>query len=417
MDEKIEGLIQTIRQAGDLLKKGMAEGKIEKLSYLYSDIQSAVTVVNQAMQKQYGICPEFNITKLMEEIQFPVKTGEAGDEISKWTEKIHKLNSPIEKTGEALVSVPFEVDRKFHTLLETLRNSSYEDIRQRIKEGLYHLKREKKQAYITVTDYCNKYKLWGQIQPEKGVYELVDNRAHALSEHAADFAWLYSRLCDNRSKKILCSILTYWLTFDWKHLDNIIDHTFSQYFDLDLITCGQDEVFVDIGAYVGDTLADYVNTFGKDCYKRYYCYEILPSNLRKIREFVDRSGLRNVVVCGKGAGEKAGEMFTTDVDMSSVGRLDEKGSVKVPVVAVDEDIKEAVTFIKMDIEGAEESALRGCLETIKRCHPKLSLSVYHNHKDMWKLARMIDATDPTYRFYLRYYGSNLYPTECLLYAI
>ena len=67
MDEKIEGLIQTIRQAGDLLKKGMAEGTIEKLSYLYSDIQSAVTVVNQAMQDQYGICPEFNI------IRFDVK--------------------------------------------------------------------------------------------------------------------------------------------------------------------------------------------------------------------------------------------------------------------------------------------------------------------------------------------------------
>ena len=66
------------------------------------------------------------------------------------------------------------------------------------------------------------------------------------------------------------------------------------------------------------------------------------------------------------------------------------------------------------------------VRVIRRCwgveknaesHPKLALSVYHNHKDLWKLARMISEIDPTYRFYLRYYGGNLCPTEYLLYAI
>lgn len=419
--EKIEGLIQTILQARDLLRKGMAEGTIGELSYLYGDIQNGTAAVNQAVAGKYGICPEFNVAKQMEEIECYNKSNSAADEISKWVEQIHKIvDCPASENGERQVdslSAAAPIDKRFSRLMKFLQDTPYSNVRQTIKEGLYRLKKEQRQAYISSVDYYNKYQLWGKIQPEKGVYELVDNRAHALKEHAVDFEWLYTRLCDSRSKKILCNILTYWLTFDFTQIGGIVDRTFSQYFDLDLIACSPDEVFVDIGAYIGDTLADYVNTFGRDCYKRYYCYEILPSNLRKIRGLADANGLKNIVVCGRGAGEKADEMFTTDVDMSSVGQLDKKGSIKVPVVAIDEDIKEAVTFIKMDIEGAEEGALRGCLETIRRCHPKLSLSVYHNHKDMWKLARMIYEADPTYHFYLRYYGGNLCPTEYLLYAV
>lgn len=422
MDKKLEELLETIRQAEELLKQSMAQGTIDKVTYLYGDIQSGVTAVNQVVMEKCGICPQFNITKLMEQIQFSEQSKESEDEISKWEKQIHKLIEPsrslktANQTGN-LGNSSAPIDRRFKSLMTYLQSASYSDIRQKIKEGLSRLKKEQKQNYESTVNYYNKYQLWGRIDPEKGVYELVDNRAHAFTEHTSDFEWLYTRLGDNRSKKILCNILTYWLTSDWGQIEAIVDHTFSQYFDMDLVTCGPDEVFVDIGAYIGDTLADYENTFGRDCCKRYYCYEILPSNVRKIQELVDRNGLRNIVVCGRGAGEKADEMFTTDVDMSSVGQLDEKGSIRVPVVAIDEDIKEPVTFIKMDIEGAEEGALRGCLETIKRCHPKLSLSAYHNHKDMWKLARMIDQADPTYHFFLRYYGGNLTPTEYLLYAI
>ncbi len=417
MDNKIEELIQTILQAEKLLKKSVADGTAEKLSYLYEDIQSGVNAVNQSVREKYGACPEFSITKLIEEIKFSGQSEKGEGEISKWAKQIHRIADPAKQEKSDLATRFSPIDRRFRALMDPLRNASYAAVRQTIKEGLYKLKKEERQNYLSTVAYYNKYPLWGLIQPEKGVYELVDNRAHALAEHTGDFEWLYSRLGDGRSKVILCNILTYWLTFDWRQIDRIIDHTYSQYFDLDLISCGPDEVFVDVGAYVGDTLADYVRTFGRDCYKRYYCYEILPSNLSKIRKFVDDNGLKNVVVCGRGAGEKADEMFTTDVDMSSVGQLDKKGSVRVPVVAIDEDIKEPVTFIKMDIEGAEEEALRGCLETVRRYHPKLSLSAYHNHKDIWKLARMISDADPTYRFYFRYYGGYLCPTEYLLYAV
>ena len=74
-------------------------------------------------------------------------------------------------------------------------------------------------------------------------------------------------------------------------------------------------------------------------------------------------------------------------------------------------------MIKMDIEGAEEKALLGCQKQIIKNKPKLLISVYHNHEDLWKIPRMISNMNPNYKFYLRYYGNNIFPTEIVLIAV
>ena len=48
----------------------------------------------------------------------------------------------------------------------------------------------------------------------------------------------------------------------------------------------------------------------------------------------------------------------------------------VPMVTLDEDIGEAITIIKADIEGFEQAILRGAVNHIKNDHPKLLISVY-----------------------------------------
>ncbi len=104
-------------------------------------------------------------------------------------------------------------------------------------------------------------------------------------------------------------------------------------------------------------------------------------------------------------------------EVSTVNKLSESGELAVPTVMIDEDIEGPVTLIKMDIEGAEANAQQGCCKKILENHPKLILSVYHNHDDMWRLAREIYRLDPSYRFYLRNHGGPVIPTEYLLYAV
>ena len=70
--------------------------------------------------------------------------------------------------------------------------------------------------------------------------------------------------------------------------------------------------------------------------------------------------------------------------------------------------REAPTFIKMDIEGAEKEALIGA-EQIIRCHkPKLAICVYHKPEDIYVLPELINSFREDYRFYLdlRKYGST-----------
>ena len=71
----------------------------------------------------------------------------------------------------------------------------------------------------------------------------------------------------------------------------------------------------------------------------------------------------------------------------------------------------------MDIEGGEAKALLGAKEHIKEFSPKLLISVYHGYEDLWKIPRMIDEMNPNYTYYLRCYGTELFPTEIILYAI
>jgi hypothetical protein len=74
---------------------------------------------------------------------------------------------------------------------------------------------------------------------------------------------------------------------------------------------------------------------------------------------------------------------------------------RVPLTTIDklvEELKlERVDYIKMDIEGAEEKALRGGHETIKRFRPRLSVSVYHAEDHPKTVPAAIKAASPDYQ--------------------
>jgi hypothetical protein len=73
------------------------------------------------------------------------------------------------------------------------------------------------------------------------------------------------------------------------------------------------------------------------------------------------------------------------------------------------------TLIKMDIEGAELSALRGSMKLLKSGASNFSISVYHQPKDIVSIPLYVYSLNNSYRFFLRTYGQHNYDT--ILYCV
>lgn len=86
-----------------------------------------------------------------------------------------------------------------------------------------------------------------------------------------------------------------------------------------------------------------------------------------------------------------------------------------PSVPLDEIVEDRITFIKMDIEGAEHNALLGAEKTIKKYHPKLAICVYHSIEDYIILPLMLKQFNPNYKFYFRQHSAT--SSESVIYAI
>ncbi|SEL47487.1 methyltransferase, FkbM family [Roseovarius azorensis] len=74
---------------------------------------------------------------------------------------------------------------------------------------------------------------------------------------------------------------------------------------------------------------------------------------------------------------------------------------------------ERVDFIKMDIEGAELTALRGAQKTIERFRPSMAICVYHKLIDFY-IPQFLDHLDLSYKFHLQH--GTVHGDETVLFA-
>ncbi len=197
-----------------------------------------------------------------------------------------------------------------------------------------------------------------------------------------------------------------------------------QYFDEDIVprhTKGKKEVFVDGGSMNLYSSAQFMRWCDYECDKVVAfepdrrCVKICEDVLEKMPR------LREVTqLVPKGLWSSETELVFNEVDnygsSSFITRKGDGNEQVIPTASIDEIMDGGlVTFIKMDIEGAELEALKGAEETIKRYHPTLALSIYHKPEDIVELPRFIKSLVPEYKLYLRNY--HLDQTETVLYAI
>lgn len=220
---------------------------------------------------------------------------------------------------------------------------------------------------------------------------------------------------DETSKAVLMALLTARLTGNIAPLSDLASGN-PQYFDSDIIKAYSDEVVVDAGGYIGDTANALLETAAaKGNIKKIYLFEPNADNIERAKVNLSESEAE-IIFRRAGVSDRCGSLYITGTE--SRGRLTADGQEtdKVDIVALDEDIEEKITFIKMDIEGSEKAALRGCRRHILEDAPRLAICVYHKLDDVWRIPQYIKSLRPEYKFYLRHY-KPLSVNEMVVYCL
>ena len=174
------------------------------------------------------------------------------------------------------------------------------------------------------------------------------------------------------------------------------------------------DIFVDCGAYDGDTLRDFLDKQGS-AFRGIYAVEPDPGNFAKIQSFLKSrpAELRQKVTVRQAAvGAKAGTVCF-DAAGTAQSAISTGGTLTVECITLDDLFpSEPPTYVKMDIEGAEPDAIAGAARIIRESAPILAICVYHRFDHLWKLPLLIRSLSDRYRFYLRPHADACWDLVC-----
>ncbi len=197
----------------------------------------------------------------------------------------------------------------------------------------------------------------------------------------------------------------------------------KQYFDLKIVSIDESTVFLDAGAYVGDTIERFLR-YGQGKFAKIYAFEPSPNNFRVLESNVQKNYTEDVARrihlfnCGLSLNEET-LYFSSDTNTLGGGsaQMDENleaGELRniSTVLRGGDNSVDDITFVKMDIEGAEMDALRSMADMIKKNTPTLAICVYHKPEDLWEIPLYIHELSPKYKIYLRHYSNCFCETVC-----
>jgi len=232
-----------------------------------------------------------------------------------------------------------------------------------------------------------------------------------VKENADKLKAVYDMLSDDLSRQAYLGYIKAQISGNDQFLIDVCCP--NQYFQ-EFMKLSNDDIFVDAGAYIGDTLADFLECAGGVCQK-YYAFEPDAINFQKLERFVDEKRLPNVKLINCGLGSRQGvERFAQGVGQSSVSKICENGNVAVQIDTIDRSCQDA-SFIKMDIEGAELEALEGAQKTIRSNRPKLAICAYHKPSHLWEVPNYVKSLVPQYQVFFRHHKT--FSTELVMYAV
>ncbi len=238
-----------------------------------------------------------------------------------------------------------------------------------------------------------------------------------LSDHEVDIMTLRPLLADEKSRSVFDTLIKYRITGDISVLRGCETDKSEA---LGLLNIGSDETYVDLGAYNGDTVEEFLRITNRK-FKKIYAVEPDRRNYSKLRRrhyALGSAVFEHINAAAWNEDETLTFYRRAGRNSSLTDTVSEKTAgtpVEIAGRSVDSILGgEAATIIKYDVEGSEKQALLGSAETIRKYKPRLIVSLYHRTGDMTELPLLVKELNPSYKMYLRHHpyipawDTNLY---------
>lgn len=236
-----------------------------------------------------------------------------------------------------------------------------------------------------------------------------------IKNHFFKYEWLHDHIfTDSKSQFVFENIIFAKVNMSIEGIS--LACTDSEiYFDKEIWGNLSEEVFIDCGGYTGDTALQFI----KSCpnYKQIYVYEAYPPIYKKCSENLSYFIEEGALIVKNCAVSNTSGLFAFSINQGTGdGCIDVNGETEVAAISLDEDIHERVSFIKMDIEGAEKNALKGAKKIIEMYAPKMAICIYHLPDDFWRITELILEINKNYTFQIRQHTHSGF-SETVLYCI
>jgi FkbM family methyltransferase len=277
-------------------------------------------------------------------------------------------------------------------------------------------------------DMCDQMK--AQLRQHSLLHTTVDSFVFSKNKEA--ILVVYDLLEDETSKETYVQLIQSRI-LNIHVPENIVN--INSYFCLpQFFNHSQSEIFVDLGAYTGDTIDRYINT-KLGVFNTIYAFEPDRQNFTAMTHRAVR--LKNewalsderLVLVRAGVGLRTEQVLFAAAPppphtpaLKNSARLGAnfitdavEGSEKIIVHALDDYFKEQeISFIKADIESYESDMLYGATSIIKRDKPMLAICIYHNASDMYTIPLFVKKLNNKYRLKIRQHSYKF--AETVLYA-
>ncbi|MGN0587889.1 MAG: FkbM family methyltransferase [Oscillospiraceae bacterium] len=258
--------------------------------------------------------------------------------------------------------------------------------------------------YKRINDIAQKHILLAPDVPVAG--ETLFTYQYYL-DNKDKFEAVYDMLEDEQSRRTYENVINFKISGKIEYLNNCTSTSEEVYGKL--MPLSDREVYVDLGAYNGDTVMGFSEACGEQ-YKHIYAFEPNKKNFRKLER--NTAHMHDITLFNAGAWSVGGTLRFTDNE-GRMSRASESGKAETVCLAVDEAVFEPATLIKLDVEGAEKEAITGARRHIQN-GAGVICALYHRSEDMFELPLLLKKLNPKLKLFIRHqlyipaWETNLY---------